>query len=312
MEKIKNDVIYEDGYIMGAEDVKIYYRSYTLEESKGKIVISHGFCESSEKYREIIKIFNKNGYSVYIMDHRGHGRSGRLGIDNSQINVEDFNYYVYDFKTFLDSVVMYEKGNEKVFLFAHSMGGAIGALFLERYENYFDSAILNCPMMEIDTGRYPKFISKIIANIMCIAGQGNRYLLGHGPFKGMENLNDSGTSSQKRYSTYFKKQLEHKELQTSGGSFNWLREAFNATNTLIKEENASKITIPVVLYQAGKDTFVRPGGQNKFAKHVKNCRLVLRENAKHEIYIEKDEIFNIYIDEVLKFFNEQIKTSKNM
>lgn len=312
MEKIKNDVIYEDGYVMGEKDVKIYYRSYTLQQSKGKIVISHGFCESSEKYKEIIKIFNKNGYSVYIIDHRGHGKSGRLGIDNSQVNVERFEYYVLDLKTFLDSIVMYENKNEKVFLFAHSMGGAIGTLFLEKYEKYFDSAILNCPMMEINTGKYPKFISKIIANLMCIIGQGNKYLLGHGPFKGIENLNDSGTSSQKRYNIYFKKQLENRELQTSGGSFNWLREAFNATNILIKEENLSKINIPILLYQAGKDTFVKPGGQNKFVNQVKNCKFILRENAKHEIYIEKDEIFNVYIDEVLNFFNNQIKMNKNI
>ena len=29
-----------------------------------------------------------------------------------------------------------------------------------------------------------------------------------------------------RYDSYFNKQLEHKELQTSGGSFNWLNQAF--------------------------------------------------------------------------------------
>ena len=312
MEKIKNNVIYEDGYIMGKEDVKIYYRAYTTGESKGNIVISHGFCESSEKYKEIIKVFNKEGFSVYIMDHRGHGKSERLGIDNSQINVEKFDYYVEDLKTFLDSVVVPNTDDEKIFLFAHSMGGAIGALFLEKYTNYFDKAILNCPMMEIDTGKYPRIVSKVISNIMCLIGQGNRYILGHGPFKGKENLNESGTSSHKRYSTYFKRQLENKDLQTSGGSFKWLKESFKATKTLLKEENASKVIIPVLLFQAGKDTFVRPGGQNKFAKYAKNCKLVLREDAKHEIYIEKDEIFNFYIEEVLKFYNEPIKVSKNV
>ena len=27
------------------------------------------------------------------------------------------------------------------------MGGSIGALFLEKYNNYFSKAILNCPML---------------------------------------------------------------------------------------------------------------------------------------------------------------------
>ena len=42
---------------------------------------------------------------------------------------------------------------------------------------------------------------------------------------------------------------------------------------------------------AGKDTFVKPNGHNKFVSLAKNCEFVRFEDAKHEIYIEKDEIF---------------------
>ena len=46
---IKSNVIYEDGFFMGEKDIKIYYKSYEVEDSEDVIVISHGFCESSEK-----------------------------------------------------------------------------------------------------------------------------------------------------------------------------------------------------------------------------------------------------------------------
>ena len=236
---IKSNVIYEDGFFMGEKDIKIYYKSYEVEDSEEVIVISHGFCESSEKYRELIKTFNKNNYSVYIIDHRGHGKSGRLGIDNSQINVEDFNYYIKDLKTFLDSIVVPNLNDRKLYLFAHSMGGAIGALFLEKHNNYFEKAILNCPMMEIDTGKYPKIVSKIVSKLFCTIGMGNKYLFGHGPFNSKPDFINSATSSRKRYDSYFNKQLEHKELQTSGGSFNWLNQAFKGIKELLKEENIS-------------------------------------------------------------------------
>ena len=171
----KSNVSYEDGFFMGKNDIKIYYKSYEVNDSKSVIVISHGFCESSEKYREFIKNLNKNNYAVYIIDHRGHGRSGRLGIDNSQVNVEDFNYYVEDLKTFLDSIVIPGLNNRNLYLYAHSMGGAIGTLFLEKYNQYFKKAILNCPMMKIDTGKYPYIVAKILAKIMCMIRMGNRY-----------------------------------------------------------------------------------------------------------------------------------------
>ena len=57
------------------------------------------------------------------MEHRGHGRSGCLGAnDNTQINVEDFNYYINDLKLFIDKEVLENNKNE-LFLFSHSIGG---------------------------------------------------------------------------------------------------------------------------------------------------------------------------------------------
>ncbi len=398
MNSIKKNINFEDGYFMGKENLKIYYKSYEVKDSKGSIVISHGFCESIERYKELIKILNQNNFSVYGLDHRGHGKSGRLGIDDSQINVEDFcesierykelikilnqnNFSVYgldhrghgksgrlgiddsqinveDLKTFLDSIVVHKLDGNKLFLFAHSMGGAIGSLFLEQYNNYFDSAILNAPMMQINTGNYPEIVSKLVAKFMCFVRQGNRYILGQYnnyfdsailnapmmqintgnypeivsklvakfmcfvrqgnryilgqvPFSGKSDLKGSGTSSEKRYYTYFNKQLRYKHLQTSGGSFNWLNQSFKAIRYIIKEENIKKITIPMLLFQAGKDTYVKPKGQNKFVSYSKNCKLILIKESKHEIYLERDEIFNPYIEQVINFYNQNLNLSYN-
>ena len=73
---------------------------------------------------------------------------------------------------------------------------------------------------------------------------------------------------------------------------------------LLKEENIQNIKADVLLFQAGKDTFVKPNGHNKFVSLAKNCEFVRFEDAKHEIYIEKDEIFNPYIEKVLGFYDK--------
>lgn len=304
--KVDESIMYEDGFFKGQKDKDIYFRKYELVNSEAAIVISHGFCESVEKYKELIKIFNKNNYSVYILDHRGHGKSEKLGKYKNQINVENFQYYIEDLKTFLDEVVLKSSPNKKLYLFAHSMGGAIGGLFLEKYTNYFHKAILNAPMMTINTGKYPMTISNIVSNLACIFGKGDEYVNGHGPFNGIADLQNSGTSSHVRYNTYFNKQLKHEYLQTSGASFRWLKESLKATREVVKKENASKVTIPVLLFQAGKDTFVKPEGQNKFAQNAKNCSLKLYKESKHEIYFERDDIFNVYIKEVIDFYKKNL------
>ena len=97
----------KSGYVDGDEGIKLYYEKYNVEDAKGNIVISHGYCENLERYHEVIYYFMKNGYNVFGVEHRGHGRSGTLGIaDKTQINLKDFNQYVSDFKIFMDEVVM--------------------------------------------------------------------------------------------------------------------------------------------------------------------------------------------------------------
>ena len=54
MKNIVNDVIYKDGFFKGKNDLNIYYKSYEVKNSIATIVISHGFCESVEKYYEIL------------------------------------------------------------------------------------------------------------------------------------------------------------------------------------------------------------------------------------------------------------------
>lgn len=77
----------QDGYLETEENIKIYYRKYILKDSKASVVISHGLIEFSDKYAEVIYYFLKSGYSVFIMDHRGHGRSTREVNDSSLIYV---------------------------------------------------------------------------------------------------------------------------------------------------------------------------------------------------------------------------------
>ena len=301
---LKENLLYKDGFFIGKENIKIYYKSYEIENSKAIVVISHGLWESSEKYEEFITTLNKNNYSVYIFDHRGHGRSGRLGIDNSQINVENFDYYIEDLKIFLDEIVIPNLNERKLYLFAHSMGGSIGALFLEKYNNYFSKAILNCPMMKIDTENYPQLAAQALAKTMCTLGLGNKYVFGKGPFDSKPNFEGCATSCKKRYDIYFNKQLECDYLQTGGISFNWLNESFKAMNKLLKQDNIDNIKSEMILFQAGKDSFVKPDGHEKFISKAKNCEFIKFEDAKHEIYIERDEIRDKYIKEVLKFYDK--------
>ncbi|OCA99594.1 alpha/beta fold hydrolase [Clostridium beijerinckii] len=295
----------ESGYIDGDKGVKLYYEKYNIENAKANIVISHGYTESLEKYHELIYYFLKEGYNVFGIEHRGHGRSGTLGIaDKTQVNVEKFDQYVTDFKKFMDEVVMPNNQGKKVLLFAHSMGGTIGTKFIEEYPDYFDAAVLSAPMLEVNTGNIPKFLADIIVEFEVAIGNGGNYVLGKKAYTPEYKENEIGTSSLNRYKYSHDIVANNKELQRGGASYNWTKEAFDTTKEIIKPENASKVEIPILLFQADNDTYVKSEGQNEFASSAKNCEIEKIENSRHEIYLEKDEIQKPYLNELLDFYDK--------
>ncbi|WP_294375150.1 alpha/beta hydrolase [uncultured Clostridium sp.] len=294
-----------NGYIKGTGDVNLYYEVYKVDNSKGNIVISHGYTEFLGKYDEMIYYFLNNGYNVFGIEHRGHGRSGSLGVaDKSQIYVDSFDDYINDFKIFMDEIVTKENEGKPMFLFAHSMGGGIGAGFLETYPEYFYKAILNAPMLQVNTGNVPEFMARIIARIEVVLGQGGKYIMGKGPFSPAYSFSSVSTKSENRWLYVNDMVNENEDFQRGEGSYKWLDEALKFTKRVTKKENASKVQIPVLLFQSGDDTYVKPEGQNKFAEYAKDCELVRIENAKHEIYFETDDIQKEYVEKVIDFYNE--------
>lgn len=296
--------IVKSGYITGENKAEIYYEKYVINNAKGSIVISHGFSESLEKYKELIYYFVQAGFSVFGVDHRGHGRSGSLSKTHAtQVNIDSFDYYVSDLKKFVDEIVVPESKGDLI-LFGHSMGGCISGLFLERYPNYFKKAVLNAPMMKIDTGNTNPTLARILSKVVCAVGVGDKYVPGHSEFAPAPDFNGAATACEPRYIYYHEKMLNNEKLQRSGASYRWLKEGLKATKELTDSENTAKIKIPVLLFQAERDTFVRPEGHDKFIDGVKNGKKVFIKESKHEIYIERDFILFPYLDMVLAFISE--------
>jgi len=297
----------ECGYILGQRNVKLYYEKFIVKNAKANIIICHGLGEFTEKYYELIYYFMKEEYSIFIIEHRGHGRSQRLGIDNSQINVEKFDYYVEDFKKFIDEIVIPSSNNKNLLLFAHSMGGGIGTVFLEKYTEYFKAAILSSPMHEINTGKVPKIFANIISLVMNKSGNGIKYLPGQIPYVGVKTFPSRSTSCKERHEYLYEKVKKKTIYQSGGSSALWYLECLKATRHLIKKENAVKVTIPILLFQAEYDTYVIPKAQNNFALYAENCELIHVNGAKHESYFESDDITFAVIERVLSFYADNYK-----
>lgn len=280
---------------------KIYYESYRREDAKGVVVMVHGFSESAEKYAEMIYYFFQAGYQVYIMDVRGHGRSAREQADLSLVHIDRFERYLSDLDYLAAEVVDREDRQRPKYLYGHSMGGGIGAVFMEWHPYVFESAVLSSPMIRPLTGGIPLGVARGIAEIQVLLGKGGSYVAGHHAFRGDETFETSAATSIQRYEYYAEKRRSQVEFQTNGASYSWLREAARMSKYVLKRKNCGKIAGKVLVFQAEQDDYVDKTAQEVFVGQVKSARMVAVPGTKHEIYMSDDSHMGPYVEEILDF-----------
>lgn len=289
----------KDGFIRSGDGTGLHYYQALHPQEKAAVVFCHGFCEFAGKYHEVMYYFYQMGYSVFFIEHRGHGFSQRYVEDPDRVYVKSYQEYVNDLKAFLDQIVRKGKEDRRLFLFAHSMGGAIAALFLEQYPSFFEKAVLSAPMMKLNFGAVPEWQVKFLALWSGIVRWNTKYVPGQHGFDGKYEFEDSSCMSRARYDYVFSQRKETPEYTTSGGTYAWSRASLRAMKKIAR--NARKVRIPVLLFQAGRDALVRPEGQQYFANHTPNTRIIRYENSKHEIFNADQAIREAYYREIFAF-----------
>ena len=292
-----------DGYFDGANNVKIYYK-YFIQDSleKGAIVISDGRTEAVVKYKEVIFDLFNNGYSVYIHDHRGQGLSGRMVADTDMGYVDEFQNYINDMKYFYDNFVTSQR-HKNIYLLAHSLGGAIGATYLEEYPSDFNAAAFSSPMLGLP---FPTCLA-----IGILTGDEPEYAMGNTNYhEGLVSFEKNTlTSCEIRYDRMNKIFEELPKARLGGATYQWVYKSCKQFDVIF--DNISKIKTPLILFSAGNEEIVSPSAHNDFIDELnsmgKDVKGYLVEGAKHELFIEKDDIRIPILTKVLDFYSEYKK-----
>lgn len=277
---------------------------YNRFDAKRALVIVHGYTECAEKYRELCWYFVNAGYSVFVYDQRGHGRSVREVDDLSVTHVDRFDQYVEDLIGVMETVVRPRMGDAPVFLFGHSMGGAVAARMLMERPDWFTGAVLNAPMIKCVTGTLPFGAADLFVRLMCLLGKGKeRAVVGKDFDAEREKFEASHSTGRARFAYYQKKRVETPQYHNCSPTNQWLREAIGVTRTLLNPEQAAKIKTPVLLVQAGLDSIVCLPEQEKFVSLVEGAKILRLDEAKHEVFMGHDAVIEPYLQALLSFLN---------
>ena len=289
----------EDGTFEGWDGSPLCFHVFRADNPAGNVVVVHGFTESSEKYDELCWYFLQSGLSVYLYDQRGHAKSCRAVEDRTLTHIDKFDEYVRDLDCFVKQVV---PSGLPLFLFSHSMGGGVAALYLESHPDVFAKAVLSSPMIAPSTGSYPAFVGKAICRLMILFGKGKKRIFLSGEYPGEEKFEDSCGNSEVRFAHYELFRRTHPDYQNFSPTYRWTLESLKVPKKILKKGRPEGIRTDCLVLSAGKDNMVLNGPQKIFADRVPTCRLQEFPEGKHELFISTDDIMESYVPAVLSFF----------
>ena len=293
-----------EGEFKGKDGVAIRYAALRQEKVDRAILIVNGRVESYLKYQELAWDLWRQGYSLYLIDHRGQGMSGRMLSDHDKGYVDQFDDYVVDMKQFHDQIIMADKP-ARLFLLAHSMGGAISARYLERWPDDIRAAVLSSPMLGINLGGLPKWLAKGLATTIGTVGGWfgePPYGPGQGPYQDHGFADNELTHSQSRYQAFRQIYEQHPQIKLGGATAHWIYQGITGADAAIADAGAIKT--PLLLLQAGNDSVVDNAAQDAFCTKA-NCeggKPLRIEEAWHELFIESDDKRQPALTAMLDFF----------
>jgi len=109
--------------------------------ARAVVLVAHGLSEHCGRYERFAAALTHEGYAVYAVDHRGHGRTaestgiGRTGPNGIDGILDDLHQ--------LSEIAVGETGGVPVVLFGHSMGALLAQAYAERFGRELTALVLS-------------------------------------------------------------------------------------------------------------------------------------------------------------------------
>lgn len=304
----------------GVNNIKLSFAIFNSPQHKKCLIISAGRSEAYLKFKELSYDFFKQGFNIYIIDHRGQGLSQRILSNSNKGYVDNFDDYADDLHHFIENIVepncQQNIATQKfpLYLLAHSMGGAITVRYLQKYPNKLNAVVLSSPMIAFNRGGLPNWLSNLVIKssnkLNHWFSKEQWYFVGQSDFKPTDFKNNLLTHSKKRFQRFMDLYQSEPKIQLGGVTVHWLQQAVITTENIFA--NLANINVPLIVIQSGADSIVDNQAQNEFCAQLHqlqphSCpdgKPVVITGANHELFIESDNYREMALSTALKWFNQ--------
>jgi alpha-beta hydrolase superfamily lysophospholipase len=268
--------------LAGAGGQEIFWQSWSPVQPRGVVVIVHGFGEHSDRYEHVARRLVADGYAIYALDHRGHGRSEgtRAVIDRLADAVSD-----------IDQVVVLAGDAHPdlpVFMLGHSMGGLLAVQYALEHSDRLTGLLLSGALAALDAAPAP---ARLIARMLSVVA----------PRAGLIALDASLVSRDPQVvATYRADPMVHHgklpartvaELMAAGRRF---------------PELAPRIHVPTLILYGTEDRLCPPSGSVMLGDRIgaDDITIIPYEGLYHEILNEPEQ--ERVLDDVCAWLNAHV------
>ena len=128
------------------EGTEIYVYNWVPDSEvkvKGVVQIAHGMAETAARYERFAEFMTKNGYIIYINDHRGHGKTaGSLDNVGYLADEDGFDWMAKDLYK-LSGIIKQEHAGLPLFLYGHSMGSYVAQRYIMLFGNELKGVLMS-------------------------------------------------------------------------------------------------------------------------------------------------------------------------
>lgn len=257
-------------------------RTWQVENPMANVLIVHGYAEHSGRYAETAAVLNEAGYSVYAFDRRGEGES-----EGKRAIVNNFGEQVKDLKSVIGKI---EKGEKKLFLYGHSLGGLIATKYtIDTGGEGIDGLILSGPLLMPDEDMSP-FLQKI-------SGLVGRLL----PFLPVVSVDTTlVTQVEKERKAYDEDPLVFHGSTKARTAFEFLR------TMKYVQKNFSSIKLPFLVMHGSADKLSNPKGSQLLFDTAGSTDKTIKlfEGMYHEIMREPDK--HLFFETIKQWISARI------
>lgn len=267
--KVSPDIKHDEGRLEAKGGVKLLVQSWKPQTAapRAAIVLVHGLKDHGDQYAELAERLVRKGYTVHALDLRGHGDS-----EGDRVWVDSFSEYVEDVELFVTKVRA-DEGDKPIFVFGHSMGGAIVTLYVLDRNPDLKGVILSAPALKPGTN--------VSGGLIAVTGA----LGSIAPTLAVLELDN----------TQFSRDPKEVEAMSTNpliydkpGPARTAKELLNALGTI--GERMGEFKHPLLIVHGAADTVTNPEGSRELVEKAasKDKELKLYDGAFHNLLHDTD------------------------